>query len=267
MNDLHLDAPVLDGWTAQTATHDGEPKLVYRAGEGRSVIVISEMPGITPQVAAFGQRLVDAGYSVSMPSLFGTPGRPLSVGYAMGSMVKACVSSEFHGFATGKSSPVITWLRAFAAAEHERCGGPGVGVIGMCFTGGFALAMMVDDTVVAPVLSQPSLPFAIGGKRKRDIGVSPDELRIVKERAADGCAVLGLRFTNDVLVPADRFATLRAELGDDFIGVEIDSSPGNPHDIAKSAHSVLTNDLVDEPGHPTRDALDQVMAFLAERLN
>ncbi len=262
----HVDAPSLDGWTAATATHEGEPKLVYRAGSGPCVIVIAEMPGITPQVAEFGQRLVDTGYSVAMPSLFGTPGRPLSNGYAVRTMLKACVSSEFHGFATGKSSPIITWLRAFAAAEHERCGGPGVGVVGMCFTGGFALAMMVDETVVAPVLSQPSLPFSIGSKRARDIGVSPEELHIIKERAAGGCSVLGLRFTNDVLVRSDRFATLREELGDAFIGVEIDSSPGNEHGIAKSAHSVLTNDLVDEPGHPTRDALDQVLAFMADRL-
>jgi dienelactone hydrolase len=136
----------------------------------------------------------------------------------------------------------------------------------MCFTGGFALAMMVDDTTIAPVLSQPSLPFPIGKNRKRDLGISDTDLAVVKARAAEGQCVLGLRFTGDSFVPAERFQRLRDELGDKFIAVEIDSSPGNPHGIRKAAHSVLTEDLVDEPGHPTRDALDRVLAFFGERL-
>ena len=78
--------------------------------------------------------------------------------------------------------------------------------------------------------------------------------------------VLGLRFTADPAVPLARFETLRRELGDAFIAVEIDSSRGNPHGIGRRAHSVLTLDLVDEPGHPTRAALQQVLAFLQERL-
>ena len=67
-------------------------------------------------------------------------------------------------------------------------------------------------------------------------------------------------------VPEERFATLRRELGDAFIAVEIDSSPGNPYGIPRAAHSVLTLHLVDEPGHPTRAALDQVVAFYRDRL-
>ncbi len=88
----------------------------------------------------------------------------------------------------------------------------------------------------------------------------------MKARAAAGCDVLGLRFTGDKFVPKERFETLRRELGDRFIGVEIDSSEGNPHGIPKNAHSVLTEHLVDEPGHPTRDALNQVITFFKDRL-
>jgi dienelactone hydrolase len=150
--------------------------------------------------------------------------------------------------------------------EYERCGGPGIGVVGMCMTGGFGLAMMVDDAVLAPVLSQPSLPFPISRRHKRDLGISDADLARVKHRASAGVEVLGLRFTCDRLAPAERFARLRSELGDAFVGVEIDSSPGNPHGIRKLAHSVLTEDLVDEPDHPTRQALDRVLDLFRRRL-
>jgi dienelactone hydrolase len=234
------------------------------------VIVIHEIPGITPEVAAFGRRVVDAGFSVRMPSLLGTPGRAVSGRYggryAMDSMVRACVAREFATFALDRTSPVIGWLRRLAAEAHAECGGPGVGAVGMCFTGGFALGMMVDDTMLAPVLSQPSLPFGVTRSRRRAVGVSDADLARVKERAAAGACLMGLRFTHDAAVPEARFDTLRRELGDAFIAVEIDSSKGNPHGISRVAHSVLTQHFVDEAGHPTSEALDRVLAFFAERL-
>jgi dienelactone hydrolase len=158
------------------------------------------------------------------------------------------------------------WLRALARQAHEECGGPGVGVVGMCFTGGFALAMMVDDVVLAPVLSQPSLPFPLGKSYRRDVGISDADLARVKERCDEGICVLGLRFTGDAVSPAERFQRLRDELGDAFIGVEIDSSPGNPDGHGKRAHSVLTDDLIDRPGSRTREALDQVLDLFRSRL-
>jgi dienelactone hydrolase len=176
------------------------------------------------------------------------------------------VSREFSVWALKKTSPVTVWLRALAAHEHERCGGPGVGAVGMCFTGGFALAMMVDATVVAPVLSQPSLPFPISKRHKADIGISDADLAKVKTRIAEGACVLGLRFTNDPFCFEARFDTLRRELGDGFIAVELDSSAGNPHGHPKSAHSVLTEHLDDREGTPTRAALDQVLDFFKARL-
>ncbi|MEL6982382.1 MAG: dienelactone hydrolase family protein [Actinomycetota bacterium] len=260
-------ADPLSDFSRTTATYDDETKVVFRAGDGPGIVVMSEIPGITPAVADFARRLVDAGYTVAMPSLFGTPGKERSNLYLVSSMTRACISKEFTCLATGQTSPVIGWLRKLAADLHAECGGPGVGAIGMCLTGGFALAMMVEPAVVAPVLSQPSLPLPLGGARQADLGLSDDELATVKARVADEpCPVLGLRFTNDPLVRVARFDRLRAELGDGFVAVEIDSSKDNPNDIPGSAHSVVTEDLVDTEGHPTRDALDQVMAFFAERL-
>jgi dienelactone hydrolase len=259
-------APALPGFTVDTFEHGGASYPVYRTGTGPAVIVIHEIPGITPKVAAFGTRVADAGFSAVLPSLFGDPGREPSGTYLAKSLVHGCVSREFANMALKTTSPITVWLRSLARVEHERCGGPGVGAVGMCFTGGFALAMMVDEEMVAPVLSQPSLPFPLSKSRKRDLGISDSDLALVKARAAAGQCLVGLRFTGDKSAPEERFHRLRDELGDRFLAVEIDSSPGNQFGIRKGAHSVLTEDLVDEPGHPTRAALDQVLSFFGERL-
>ncbi|HSJ99751.1 MAG TPA: dienelactone hydrolase family protein [Kofleriaceae bacterium] len=250
----------------EEVTYEGVTRTVFRGGEGPAVIVIHEVPGLYPEVVAFGRRLIDEGFTVYMPSLFGTPGKPFGALYTMGSLARACVSREFATWATGKTSPIVSWLRALAKDAHAACGGPGVGAVGMCLTGGFALAMMIDDVMVAPVLSQPSLPLPVTRAHCRDLGIDEATLVRVRERAAAGTPVLGLRFTGDRLVPAARFERLREELGDRFIAVEIDSGPDNPHGIPRDAHSVLTRHLVDEPGHPTRAALEQVIEFYRERL-
>lgn len=260
-------ADPLSGFDAGEHTHDRITRPVFRGGAGPAVLVIHEVPGLHPEVIAFGRRLVDAGFTVFMPSLFGTPGKPFGWGYTTRVMPQVCVAREFVTMATNRTSPITSWLRSVAAVAHAECGGPGVGAVGMCFTGGFALGMMVDDRMLAPVLSQPSLPFPVGKRRRASLGISDADLARVKERARDGACVLGLRFTADLAVPGERFEALRHELGDAFIAVEIDSSRGNPYGIGRFAHSVLTLDLVDEPGHPTRAALEQVVAFLRERLH
>jgi len=254
----------LDGLERSEATYDGVTLPVYRGGRGPAVIVMHEIPNLHPGVLAFGQRVIDAGFTVYMPSLFGTPGAKVTPWTNTRSILRACVSREFSTWATHTTSPITAWLRALARDAHVACGGPGVGAIGMCLTGGFALAMMVDPSVIAPVLSQPSVPFPVTRAHRRDLGISGADLATIRERT-DVC-VMGLRFTRDVLVPAARFERLREELGDRFIAVEIDSSRGNPHGISWHAHSVLALDYVDTPDHPTRLALDQVLAFFRERL-
>jgi dienelactone hydrolase len=258
----------LEGFAKSPFTADGKTRDVYRLGSGPAVIIISEIPGITPKVASFARRVADLGCTAVLPHLFGDPGREPSAGYAMRVVAWGCVSREFVTMATGKTSPVTVWLRALAKQAHAECGGPGVGVVGMCFTGGFALAMMVDDVVVAPVLSQPSLPFPVPfGSFKRDVGVSATDLERARHRVVDeGVCLLGLRFTGDPVVPAERFQHLREVMGDGFVAVEIDSSKGNPYGNPTNAHSVLTEHLIDEPGSPTLDALNQVLDLFRSRL-
>lgn len=260
-------ADVLSAYEPGEFTHDGTTRAVYRRGEGPAVIVMAEIPGITPKVVAFADRVVAIGCTAVLPHLFGTPGREPSLPYVLQTLAPLCVSREFGAWATGRTTPIIGWLRALAAAEHNRCGGPGVGAVGMCFTGNFALAMAADERIMAPVLSQPSLPLPVGAARQRDLHLSPEDLATVRRRAEqEDLCVLALRFNADRAVPAVRFAALRHALGEHVVTVEIDSSPGNPHGIPASAHSVLTEHLVDEPGHPTRDALEQVLDLFRTRL-
>lgn len=264
---MHETTDLLDGFETTTFSHAGQPRTVYRRGAGPAVLVMHEIPGITPEVARFARRVADAGFRVYLPHLFGTPGRPLSLGYAGAGILRACILREFHVLARNASSPITSWLRALARHAHGECGGPGVGAVGMCLTGNFALALVLDAPVTVPVLSQPSLPFPVTAAHRAALHCSAGELEAVRRLVAQGGCVLGLRFTADPMVPPARFATLRRELGQGFEAIEIDSGPGNPHGLGRTAHSVLTTELVDEEGHPTRAALERVLALFHQRLH
>jgi dienelactone hydrolase len=241
----------LNGWAKGSFTAAGITHDTYRKGSGPLVVVVHEVPGITPKVAAFAEEVVSAGFTVVMPDLVGTPGKEMSNGYAMFSLAKVCVSKEFTAMAQNKTSPIIGWLRALGRSLHQEIGGKGIGAVGMCFSGGFALGMMLDDHMLAPVLSQPSLPFPMGAKRAADLNLSPDDALVVKRRADEGCQVLGLRYTGDRLV-GTRFDSLRELLGDAFIAIELPSSK-------KTDHSVLTEQR-DEP------SVQRVLSFFREKL-
>ena len=250
---------------ASDFTHDRLTYEVFRGGAGPAILVLHEIPGLHPGVIDFARRLIAAGYTVYLPSLFGRPAAPATGREVVRSILRVCVAREFTKLAD-RTSPVVGWLRVLAASAYRECGGPGVGVVGMCFTGGFALATALEPSVVASVMSQPAMPAPIGQRGRAALGLDVVDLAMLRSRANEDLRVLGLRFTNDRGCPAERFATLRTTLGASFEGIEIDSSAGNAAGIAPSAHAVLTVSLVDEPGHPTRVALDRVLAFLAEQL-
>ncbi|HJR37213.1 MAG TPA: dienelactone hydrolase, partial [Nocardioidaceae bacterium] len=209
---------------------------------------IHEIPGMTPDVIAFAEEVVAQGHTVVMPHLFGVPEDAPTPRVLAREFAKICVNKEFTQLALNETTPLADWLRSLARDLHEDVGGPGVGAVGMCFTGGFALAMMVDAPVIAPVVAQPSAPFALGKKRAADVNLSPRDLEIVKERVAQGCAVLGLRFKDDPAV-GRRFDTYRHEFGDNFIAVEF---PGRKH-------NTLTE-------HRQQEGVDRVLDFLKTKL-
>jgi dienelactone hydrolase len=212
------------------------------------VIVIHELPGMTPEVIAFANEVVQAGFTVVMPHLFGTPGAPMGFLAMARTLPRVCISREFTTLRLARTSPVATTLRSLARSLHAELGGPGVGAVGMCLTGGFALAMMVDPAVAAPVVAQPSLPFAISRKHRRDLNLSPADLDAVKARAAAGCQVLGLQYEND-MATGKRFDQLTTEIGAAFIRVEF---PGR-------RHATLTP-------HRQLAAVDAVLDFLNRKL-
>lgn len=253
----------LDDFEKRQVTLLGKTRRVYVAGTGPAVIVMSEIPGISPYVARFARWVRDAGLTVFMPSLFGEDGVLPGNGKAMLTLARACISKEFRAFASNASSPVTQWLRALAAEAHKECGGKGVGAIGMCFTGNFALSMMLEKAVVAPVMSQPSMPM----HNPAGLAIDPVELAAVKARMeAEDLTVLAYRFDGDSFCRAERFAAYSEALGERFIGKVLPDSAANPDAPLKTPHSVVTLHLIDEAGQPTVQARDEILSFFRARL-
>jgi dienelactone hydrolase len=265
---MNEDDP-LEDFHPREVTLDGAVKVVHVAGAGPAVIVMTEMPGISPHVARFSRWVRDAGFTVYMPSLFGRDGAVPDAEEGAAVFRRACVSAEFRAFAANQSSPVTLWLRALAKLAHEECGGPGVGAIGMCFTGNFALTMMLESSMLAPVLSQPSLPL----DNPAGLDIAPDELAAVRQRLErDDLTVMAYRFEGDQICRAERFAALSAALGDRFIGRVLPDSAAN-YDTppffrryVACPHSVVTAHLIDEAGQPTIAARDEILSFFTRRL-
>jgi dienelactone hydrolase len=265
---LNEDDP-LDDFTSRPITLDGIEKKVYLTGRGPAVIVMTEMPGISPHVARFARWVRDAGFTVYMPSLFGRDGAVPQAEEGAAVFKRACVSAEFRAFASNASSPVTQWLRALARLAHEECGGPGVGAIGMCFTGNFALSMMMEPAMLAPVVCQPSLPL----DDPAGTNVAADELAAVRQRLErEDLTVMAYRFDGDKFCKAERFAASSHALGPRFVMRVLPDSAANPDtppffaQVVASPHSVVTAHLIDEAGQPTLAARDEILAFFARRL-
>ena len=265
---LNEDDP-LDDFEHRQIVLDGVNKVVHVAGRGPAVIVMTEMPGISPQVARFARWVRDAGFTVYMPSLFGRDGAVPQVDEGIAVFKRACVSAEFRAFAANESSPVTRWLRALARLAHEECGGPGVGAIGMCFTGNFALTMMLEPSMLAPVLSQPTLPL----DDPAGLHIAPEELAAVRDRLErEDLSVMAYRFDGDRYCTAQRFAAYAEALGDRFVARVLPADTANRDTapffdkVVACAHSVVTAHLVDEAGHPTMAARDEIISFFARRL-
>jgi len=260
--ELIIHPEPLNDFEKRSLTFLGREKEVYVAGEGPAVIVMSEMPGIYQLVADFARKVRDRGFTVYMPHMFGDVGRPPGGLYMFRSIARACISREFKAFAANQSSPIVDWLRALAKHAHEECGGKGVGAIGMCFTGNFALNLMLEPSVLAPVLSQPSLPLG----KKNGMHISPEELRCVKDRLdEEDLTVLGYCFEGDGFCQKERFEDYENALGDRFIGKTLPADSARPG-TGMQGHSVVTMHLIDEEGEPTRQALDEILAFYDMRL-
>jgi dienelactone hydrolase len=259
----------LEDFAPRKITLDDETKLVHVSGDGPAVIVIPEVPGITPHVARFARWVRDAGFAVYMPSLYGRDGDPVDLEIGQAILKRVCVSAEFRAFGGGAASPVATWLRSLARLAHAERKGPGVGAIGMCFSGNFALNMMLEPAMLAPVLSQPALPL----DNAAGLEIGADDLRAVKERLdREDLTVLAYRFAGDRFCTAQRFAAYRSALGDRFVARVLPDSAANPNapefyqKVVQTPHNVVTVHLIDEQGQPTVKARDEILMFFKQRL-
>lgn len=238
-------------------------RLVFDAGTGPGVIIIHEIPGITPEVARFARWVRDAGFHVYLPSLFGQPGEPNSQGYINASILRICIAREFHVWAANHHSPIVDWLKLLAREVHEECGGRGVGALGMCITGNFAMSMMVEPAVRAPVLCEPSVP----PNNQRGIHASPADIALVRDRLErEDLTVRAYRFEGDPVCKAARFEAYAKALGPRFEGEALPDSAAKADTFRKHPHSVVTTHLIDEQGSLTRQKVDEIIAFFKSKL-
>lgn len=238
----------LEGFRRFTFTVEGVKKTVYRGGKGPAVVLIHELPGMAPECVELGRKLIAEGYSVYMPLLFGEPMR----NYGMTPILWPCVWREFSVLSTHGKSPAADWLRGLSRLAFAERKGKGVAAIGMCFTGRFALSLMLDEHLIAPVLCQPSSSYSDSA-----MGIPKAEWDNAVARSKDeGIPVLGLRFEGDRLCKAARFDTLREGFGERFREV-----------VAQGRkHSILTMDFKDLTPVDRERVWTALTGFLAERL-
>lgn len=226
---------------------------LYSLGDGAPVVLIQELPGIGPETISLAERLAAAGFAVTMPHLLG----PLGKTNLVGNLFRVfCMRREFALFAKGRSSPIVSWLASLCQHVKAQSGAAGVGVIGMCLTGNFAITLMADDAVLASVAAQPAMPFA----GRAALHMSQAEIEAARDGIDAAGPMLAYRFENDKICKAVKFDAINSAFNQDKGRVSLRTLPGD-------GHSVFTMDFVDEDGHPTKQALEEVTAYLSERLN
>lgn len=242
---------------------EGVSHLIFKSGQGPGVLLMHEMPGMTPEFWRLANWLSEH-FTVWAPDLFSSKKDPTSPNPLKLAM-RACISREIHLFAKNDPGPITQWLRALSKNLHDQMGGPGIGVIGMCMTGNFSLTLALDPWVTAPVTSQPGLPAStVFAKQDGGLQMTPEERKQLSQRDVD---VLGLRFSGDLFCRAARFDAIRSVVGDDrFIDHVIADEHRNPNGPLKFPHSVLTADLVDADDSVTKQKLLEVVRFLKQRI-
>lgn len=223
-------------------------RVLRRADDGPAVILMHEAPGLSGSTFRLADLLAQRHFTVVLPELLDAPSG------AFATMVRLCIARELNALTRGETGAIATWIRGLAERESDATGGRPVGVIGMCFSGGFALATAVDPRVRAVVMSQPALPFALS-----DLGLSPDDLTRVKANVDRGTCVRAMRFRMDLRSPSFRMRRLRREIPT----AETETIPTwNP-----VRHSVLANGLDAPAGSRLASAFDQTFRFLEDALD
>jgi dienelactone hydrolase len=226
---------------------------VYRRGSGAPVVIIQELPGIGPETLRLADEFVARGFAVVLPHLFG-PLEKISTG---GNLVRVfCMRREFSLFEAHRASPIVDWLKALCREVKAQGPHKGVGVIGMCLTGNFAISLMGDDSVLAAVSSQPSMPLM----KADELHMSASDIGDIRQRIDATAPMHAYRFAGDPMCNAAKFRAIDAAFNNEGTTRIV------THTLPGKGHSVLTLDFVDEQGHPTREALNEILAYFAAQL-
>ncbi|MCB1670374.1 MAG: dienelactone hydrolase family protein [Gammaproteobacteria bacterium] len=247
-----LEGYVKESFTAPIASDRKVTHDFYSKGDqSATIVIIQEAPGIGPETLALADRMHKQGFRVVLPHLFGPLGRTSRVG----NLARVfCMRREFHLFEKNHSSPVVDWLKALCRHLRLENGARNIGVIGMCLTGNFALTLVAEDSVLAAVASQPSLPI----QDKHGLAMSDREIAATREKLDTKGPMLALRFSGDRLCSAARFSAIDKAFNDDRERVRFLEIPGD-------GHSTLTLDFI-RGGEPAREALSEVIAYFRQRL-
>lgn len=245
----------------EPALGSGAPEVYVSNDGSEPVVLVHELPQLTPAVVALARFLEGSGFRVYLPSLLGSPGRDARGLEAASLMLQACVRSELRAaFGTGTRG-VVGHLRRLV----DRVSGPHgrVGVVGLCFSGGFALAAATHARVAAAVACEPSLPLADGSA----IDLSAEDGQQLRARLEAGdLAARIYRFQGDRISPCRRLCRYAETLGPQVTSRCLPDCAADPRQPHPPHHSVMTKHLVDEEGSLTRAARGEMISFLEWRL-
>ena len=256
----------LEDFTRGSFSYRGVAHDVYRKGEGPAVLVFAEMPGITPKVARLrrprrGARLHRGCCRTSSAS---RARRRSGAAMRRRSGRRACRRSSRRG--PPARPPGVEWCRRSPATSTSGSAAPASASSACASPATSRSAMLPTSRCWRRCCRQPSLPLGFDqeGAARRSQRRRPREGE--GPLAAEDLCVLGLRFTGDRARARRALRDLREALGDAFVGVEIDSSKGNPRATRQPPTRCSPSTSSTSPASPTRDALEQVLDLFRTRL-
>ncbi len=248
--DFSREPFIVDHAAAGRIEHD-----VYTIGAATDpgILLLHELPGLSWQCVRVARLLAAAHFRVYVPHLFGTvDGEGTSVLAGVANILRLCVSREIHLFAANDNCPITVWLRTLGLRIRSDCNGTGVGVIGMCLTGNFALSLLLEELNAAPVICQPAIPFWPAPASA--IGFPESDLRVMRGRvAASALPVRAYRFERDKKCPAQRLERLEQEFPTLL-----------RWELKGDLHATITSAL--GTGKESASVLEDIISFMDEHL-
>jgi len=239
---------------------------------GPPVLVLHEMPALSPDVLELALRLSRQNYSVYVPLLWGKPdhntdSQLLFLRYA----VELRSSPRWRAAEADVDRPILDELASLCRLIADAHPKHRIGVIGNCITGvfPFALAARVPK-VAAPIGSQPTLPITLSGADAAKTGLSAKETALLSSRIQTDPSfqMLGFRFAGDRNCRKERFDTFESHFGSSFLNGTIplelyhgrDGMPEHPHAVLTECHS-------DDPSFATAQGWQNCLDFLSAKLS